>query len=216
MDILFILTSVNKIALIAFVITFFLIVFEIYQIAKQRKKKDKPVIPDYDSKKKYRPVITARPSMQKNEKKVNFVKPNNSLIVLLILVVFLLVSIYEARIFLTPKKKLPSTSQSLNQLQVSSSDGIRIYDENWQEITTRDFKRIVNGVTIFIGVETVKGGFIDKARIRINKSIWEKSDETNLFKAKDRVFYREYQVATNESQLRIEAQLHNPKKGWLE
>lgn len=216
MDILFILTSVNKIALIAFIITLFFIIFEVYQFTTQGKKKSKLTIPDFDTHKKYRPIITAKPAVKKVEKKMYHVTLHNKVIFICIGIVIIIVTMHLGSIFINSKKPTQQVVKPNEQLQVTSSPGIRIYDDKWQEISMDDLQRVVSGSKIFIGIETVQGMFIDKARIRINKNVWQKSDETNLFKSADRIFYREYQIATSESQLRIEAQVHTPSSGWLE
>ncbi len=53
------------------------------------------------------------------------------------------------------------------------------------------------------------------ARIKINQGEWDDQSITTNFNKEKNVFYRKYQLATNEAFLKIEAQLHSTVDGWL-
>jgi hypothetical protein len=76
-------------------------------------------------------------------------------------------------------------------------------------------KALESGYKVFIGVKNISGIDIDKARIRINADKWNLEDETSKLEIKTGLFYKEYQIATNETKLKIEAQLHSQTEGWL-
>lgn len=215
MDLVFFLTSVNKLALLSFLITFCFIIFELYQLTHRHKPTDKPVIPDFNSKKIYRPIAVAKHAIEERPQKRTHTKPNKAVFFIFgAIILILLIGIGSAFFMnsspVTPSQKIPNT------VVAPSPDGIHVYDTQWQEITRNDPKRIVGGNTIFIGVENVPNGAIDKARIRINQTMWTNKDETTLIKKSENVFYRAYEIASNEAQLHIEAQLHTKKDGWLD
>jgi len=86
---------------------------------------------------------------------------------------------------------------------------------NFQEQDGITDKNIRSGEVIYIALENISGSDIDRARIRVNTDSWSISDETDLYNSQKKIFYRQYQVASNESVLKIEAQLHSRADGWL-
>jgi hypothetical protein len=96
-----------------------------------------------------------------------------------------------------------------------TSEGILIFDENFNLLKDEDLNKLEPQKKIIIGIKTLEGAEIDKARIRINRNIWRLEDETKKFENKNKVFYIEYEPASEESRLKIEAQLHSIKDGWL-
>lgn len=215
MDIVFFLSSVNKLALLAFLITFCFILFEFYQLTHRHKSTDKPVIPDFNSKKVYRPVAVAKHSVEEPTKKKTLTKPNKTVFFIFGAIILILIAGIGTTFYMNSSNVVPSQKTTHTSI-APSPDGIHVYDTQWQEITRNDPKRIVAGNTIYIGVENVPNAFINKARIRINQRVWTKKDETTLIKKSENVFYRAYEIASNEAQLHIEAQLHTEKDGWLD
>jgi hypothetical protein len=99
--------------------------------------------------------------------------------------------------------------------KVITSDGILIFDENFNLLKDEELNKLEPQKKIIVGIKTLEGTDIDKARIRINKNIWQPEDETKKFEKKNKVFYIEYRPASDESRLKIEAQLHSRSDGWL-
>jgi len=90
-----------------------------------------------------------------------------------------------------------------------------MYNEKWQELSEEEIKTIRPGTKIIIGIEKINDQNIDMARIKINQGAWDEKSITSHFNQEKNVFYREYQVATNDAFLKIEAQLHSRTEGWL-
>ena len=96
-----------------------------------------------------------------------------------------------------------------------TSDGLKIYNESWNEIAGNRLDVIQPGKKFYIGIKTIVEADIDRARIKINASAWQISDITTLFNQQLKVYYRDYTVATGTAQLKIDAQLHSASDGWL-
>lgn len=217
-DFLFFIQSINKIAIITFFMTSILVIFEIYLLIKEKKTQEKPLIPEFKTDKKYKKYEKIKPVLviKKEEEKRVYQKPNLKLTVIFIIFMF-----FSGIIFLLGK--LTFNQPSKNQLKINptpmvktvSSPGIKIYNENWEEISEEKLSSLKPGDKIFIGIKTIIGVDIDKARIKINSDKWMPEDEVANFNQKLNLFYKEYQIATDESQLKIEAQLHSQKEGWL-
>lgn len=95
------------------------------------------------------------------------------------------------------------------------SHGIKIYDNKWQELKGTIAAELAPGDTVYCALETIPSADIDRARIRVNATVWQLTDITQQFNKNLNVYYRECKVATSESKLKIEAQLHSVKDGWL-
>ncbi len=215
MGILSILTSFNKISLIAFAITLIVLIYEISLFKKENKKNIN--IPKFEDK------TTANPSspktfVLKKDEEVKFSKPNNKVIFVLIffLVLFALLALLG---FLNIANKsnqaieLPQSQQELS-INTVTSKGIRIYDETFKPISENTLANYKNK-KIIIGVETIEDYDIDRARIRINKTQWDLNDITVNFNKDNKVFYMGYTITSKDSRLKIEAQLHSATDGWL-
>lgn len=211
-EIILFIESVNKFALLAFFLTFSLVIFEIYLFLKEKKIEQRPKIPSFNKK-----ISVQVKTMMIKDKTIkkgnNMTKPD--LKVLVFLVVMLIV--ISLIIFLT-KKDLKKTSVSSEIiLKLVNSEGILVFDDNWKLLSDQKIGEIKPNEKIFIGIKTIPNlKDIDKARIKINKEEWSKEDEVKMFNEKYGIFYREYQIATDEKKLTIEAQLHSKKEGWLE
>lgn len=213
MEIFNFLLSINKIAVFSFLLALALVIYEIYLLIKQSQQK-KIVIPNFENEKffkKNRSIF----SVKKEEKKAIYQRPSLPLLFLGIslLIVFGFVLLIGS---FNREKKNSSVVSSSAVIKTIASSGIKIYNLNWQELNEEELKNLKPGDKIIIGIKTIPQADIDKARIKINKDQWQLTDETEVkFNKNLGVFFREYQIASGEHQLKIEAQLHSVKEGWL-
>ncbi len=212
MDIVFFLSSFNKISLIAFFVTLGFIFYEINQIKKETVKKSQPVIPDF--KENFSPK-TNTPKVIVVEENKRFIKPSKTPLIIgfFLLIIFGLISVLG---FALPEK-MKSSQKAQQQPIVSfvTSKGIKIFDLNWNELTDEELVKLKGGQRIIIGVDTIKDLDIDRARIKVNDNEWQVDHITLDFKADKNVYYKEYEIGSDESSLKIEAQLHSKTDGWL-
>ncbi len=213
MDIFNLILSVNKIALIIFIITGFFVFYQLYLLKKETSVKTKPKIPEFKEGTRlvnYSKVIIKNPE-KKSAKKVSVIPLIVALIVFIFLGTILLVN------FLSLQKEESSEAKVAPTpiINFITSAGIKIYNQEWIELTDEQLKELAPGQTIYVGIETVADEDIDKARIKINKKQWEEDDVTVRFNKEKNVFYREYLIATDEAFLKIEGQLHSKVDGWL-
>lgn len=215
MDILSFLASINKISLAAFVFIFVLVVFEIYSLRKEKRKNALPSIPNFQEKSVSKELENTKIIVEPNEMRTSK-KSTNFLIILLLVffVVFGTISFLGFRNLEDTRKKQLLLKQ-IPPSTVFYSEGIKIYDLNWNEIIGKDIMNLTEANTIIIGVEKTENIDIDMARIRINKTDWASEDTTLNFDKKNNVFYKKYQLSSQEARLKIDAQLHSKKTGWL-
>ena len=212
-------SSVNKISLVSFFITLILLGYQIYLFKKEiKKKKNKINLPDFkdnfDFEKEKKQIFLIEKKDEKKISSFSFFFGNKFIVFILFLISFFIF------IFTMTKNKTP------NELPVNSSltneekkiiliGKIKIYNEKWQELNDEELKNLKPGEKIFIGIEKVGFSDIDMARIKVNQGAWDEESITQNFNQEKNVFYKEYQVATADSFLKIEAQLHSKKEGWL-
>ncbi len=221
MEIVNFLISINKISLLAFFITLGFIIYEIVLIKKEKQRLKKISLPQFQE--KVDKEIFTKIAVNLEKKKIRNYKTNNIVLIVLIL----LMVIFGASSFVGFVNLEKSTSRSfLNENKFSqptptpliefiNSKGIKIFNEDFQPIEELELTRLQPGDKIIIGIETIPEVDIDRARIRINKEKWDDEDITTQFSKEKSVFYIEYQIASNDSELKIEAQLHSPEDGWL-
>jgi len=212
-------SSLNKISLISFFITFILLAYQIYLFKKEIKKKvNKINLPDFKEN-----------FDLKEKKQINLIKENeknnffsfSSLFLKKSFVIFILFFISLFIFIFTlinneRDKELLINEPIVNQDKKITLNGkIKIYNEKWEELTDEELKILKPGQKIIIGIEKIFNSDIDMARIKINQGMWDETTITRNFNAQKNVFYREYQVATSDSFLKIEAQLHSKTEGWL-
>jgi hypothetical protein len=211
MDLFSILSYLNKLSLLAFIVTLFALSYQLYLLKKENKvKKSDPLIPKFKEE-----ITTEIP---------NYTKINPALLVsskdnknkwlyfaiffssFLVLVIFLLI------IKKSEQKPITDSSQLVRYV---TSTGIKVYNNNWIELKDSEIKKLKPGDKIVIGIETIKDSRIDKARIRINRSQWFSDDVTDKFNQTKNIFYRDYVIASDDSTLKIEAELHSKTNNWL-
>lgn len=208
-----ILTSVNKISLIAFFITLSFLLYELYLFRKEGKRSSRPNIPQFNESLVGGPVRTKVIKTEDTAKS----RPSNKLGLLLALAGVIFFGIVSLFGLITIKKSAAQQTVSpTSGTTFLSSTGIKVYDSSWQEVKTEvDLGRLKSGDKIFIGVETINGLDIDRARIRVNSSLWQVEDIVLQFNKDYKVFYREHLLPEGALSLKIEAQLHSAKDGWL-
>lgn len=217
MDIFTFLKSVNKIAIAAFLITGFILLYEIYLFVKQKKNDKKaPKIPQLQ-KVSLVGIQKTLVSVKKTNKKNAILKPANHIVVIFLIILLLILGGIFATGSLwknTPLTK-PNNITPTPFYQLLTSEGIIIYNDLWQELTKDQLRYFKTGDKIFIAVKNIAGTDIVKARIRVNAKTWTSQDEVEALDQKFDVFYKNYEIASGDSQLRIEAQLYSKTDGWL-
>lgn len=213
------LVSINKISLVIFFLTLGILIYE-YRLLKLERQKEKiPKIPQFND--AYASSFKKNENVIVVENKEERYKPHSTklFIILIIITLFFAMVSLAGFIFQEKSNNITTSNQLANnssfEEKVVASEGILIFDENFNLLKDEDLNKLEPEKKIIVGIKTIQGADIDKARIRINKNIWGLEDETKKFNSKNQVFYIEYQLATAESQLKIEAQLHSIKDGWL-
>lgn len=206
--------SINKVALLAFVVVLGFLVFEVRKMIEEKRKKEKPVVPQFNDKMQQKPAavnstpLPAIVPLKKNEKTVNPLLMVAIGIISLVGVVVIMVASYNTSV----RKQRTASIPIVRQIQ---SAGLRVYDTNWVEIEKKKGEKAKPGEKLYIGLQTIVESDIDRARIKVNENDWQISDITTLFNPQLKVYYREYIVATGTAQLKIDAQLHSASDGWL-
>jgi len=211
MDLFTFLGYVNKLSLVAFVITLAVIVYQIKQIRKEGKPKATDVsVPDFNENQKiarlnYSPLSPDLISV-KNK------RIDRSLVYLVIgtavVVVFLFFSILTKT-----NKPVETTGDPL--IKLTASKGIKILSVDWKELNGSQFESLKADDKIIVGIDKTPDSHVDGARIRINKSKWSQEDEKLEYNGKLNLYYRNHIISSDESYLKIEAQLHHKSDGWL-
>jgi len=219
-NILFFISSVNKISIISFFITLILLLYQIYLFKKEiKKRKNKINIPDFKEPSNF-PKNDLLMNKIDNKKKENFSFSTSFFLnKFSIFLILFLISFFIFILSLIGNKNdqgvisQPRSSEQEKKILLRSK--IKIYNNKWKEISEEEVRKILPGTKIIVGIEKIDDLNIDMARIKINQGEWDENSITTNFDRKKNVFYREYQIATNESFLKIEAQLHSKTEGWL-
>lgn len=218
MDLFSLLSYLNKISLIAFFLTACALFYQFYLLKKENTKKEIPIIPDFyvrtaiPQPKKIIPYYTPLP--RRLFKKRNFVF-NWQRFILIILFLITALTFLLIYIIMEKRPRPAPTNKSGNIVKEVVSQGIRIYDKEWNELTESEIKLLKSGDSIIVGLSSVDDDTIDKARIRINSDDWQESDSLLNFDSKNKVFYRYFTINDSQRGLKIEAQFHSSKYGWL-
>lgn len=201
--------SVNKVALGIFFVIIGLIIYEIIQITKRGTKKNVLVIPDFE----YTDQHIDFTPLKLNPAQVD--DQPSSLPVHTIILGFLFVILVSTLAFLIITRNTNQSMQTdpTRTIQVVESQGIYVYDSTWTEIP--DSSPILPGDYIYIGIKTIPEVSSDKARIRVNQDFWSVDDETSTYNSDHDVYYVQYYVPQDKTELDIDAQLHTKKEAWL-
>lgn len=218
MDIVRFLFSINKVTLVALFGTAVILIYEIKQLRKESKEKAKPNIPKFNQSAKINPELGKNVSAYAKD-----VKKNNSIshkVLIWVLVVMVLVfgaitlisGIDSGGILNTPVNDVGNQNIVIQEVK---SNGLKILNSNFKQLGSAELNSIRPGDSIILGVEGIADADIDTARIRINSDNWMQSDIITHYNKEKNLYYREYQVATGEQKLKIQAQLHSKTDGWL-
>ncbi|MFH0773216.1 MAG: hypothetical protein V1922_02800 [bacterium] len=209
--------SINKIALLAFFAVFGFLVYEVKKMFDEKKKKEKPVVPQFNDKILVQPLPVANSTPLPPPPHVNKSEKGGSLLLMIIIgvssligVVILIVISYKTNL-----SKQKAAAVSVPIVREITSAGLKVYDTNWVEIESKKNDKAKAGEKLYIGIQTIVEADIDRARIKVNSRDWQISDITTLYNPARKVYYKEYIVASGTAQLKIDAQLHSASDGWL-
>jgi len=215
--ILIFFSSLNKITIISFFITFLLLIYQVYVLKKEIKKRKKNIdIPNFKDNNSVKLIKNFNFS-EKKENKINFYRDfflNRFFIILILSLIFL--SIFISNLIKDQSQSVSFfNNNNSKEEKIVISPKIKIYNKNWEEIKEEEIKNINYGEDLFIGIEKINDPNIDMARIKINQGEWDSQSITTNFNKEKNVFYRHYKLSTNDAFLKIEAQLHSKIDGWL-
>ena len=215
------LLSVNKISLVAFLGVFGFLVYEISLLRNERLKKQKPVLPQFNATSVVNTAVMQQQAaavveLPKKVEQIKQTKISPLLIAILILTALFFIGFTLYIVFSnTSSKKVESNTPKI-VIQEISSPGLKVFTNSWVEVNESDAGRMLKqGEKLYIGIQTVEEADIDRARIKINEKEWNVAHITSQFNKDKKVYYREYTVASGESKLKIDAQLHSETDGWL-
>ncbi|MFZ2026480.1 MAG: hypothetical protein WAV30_04300 [Microgenomates group bacterium] len=212
--------SINKIALFAFVVVLGFLIFEIKKTMDDKKKEEKPTVPQFVDAVQPGPVAaqnsTPLPAAPKPIKKSNHNNSVGTVIMILIGVVSLIgLIVVMVLTYNTKAARTRISSTPVPIVREISSAGLKVYDTDWTEIEGKKKDKTKPGEVLYIAIQTIVEADIDRARIKINERDWQIGHITTLYNPKLKVYYKEYTVATGTAQLKIDAQLHSASDGWL-
>ncbi len=216
MEPLNLISSLNKISLLAFLITLGFIIYQFYLLKKEvSTKKGKPNIPAFNDQ---TPVAAGYTKVIIDDKAVaSFKKPNR----LPLIVGGAFLAVFGIVFFIgVVNKEVPgllgrADNSITPMVNLVASKGIEIFDENWSLLTNEQLATMSAGTKLYIGIATIGETDIDRARIRINSAQWTIDDIVMALNKDKNVYYREYTIPSGDTTLKIQAQLHSAADGWL-
>lgn len=212
MDVIYFLTSINKLSLLAFFFTLGILIYEVRLFKKEAQQRTKPKIPNFQE--NINPQLNQAQTIN-TEKSVKITRPNNLILIISIILAILFGLAAFIGFSKTNKETTNSTLTPTPIIDFITSKGIKIFDKDFNTISEDLLRDVKSGEEIIIGVETIPTTDIDRARIRVNKQEWANEDITLNYSDKLKVYYIKYTVASDESKLKVEAQLHSSSEGWL-
>lgn len=215
MDIVGLLVSFNKISLVALIVIIGFLSYQIYLLKKETDNKKKTlVVPDFKENSSSTPVPS---TMVVSQEKKMYTRSSRIPIIIGFVLFFIFGLIFIGGL-LQSKSQDAAKKQNLDPTPIINfvaSRGIKIYNQNWQELSDELIKKMQPGQHIIVGIEGVKDPNVDMARIRINKNKWDQADITIQFNRQINIFFKDYFISTGESFLKVEAQFHSKTDGWL-
>ena len=215
------LLSVNKISLVAFLGVLGFLVYQISLLRNERLKKQKPVLPQFNATSIVNTAVMQQQAaavveLPKKVEQVKQTKISPLLIAILILTALFFIGFILYMVFSnTSNKKVESNTPKI-VIQEISSPGLKVFTNAWIEINENETGKIFkSGMKVYVGIQTIDEADIDRARIKINEKDWNVAHITSQFNKDKKVYYREYTIASGESKLKIDAQLHSETDGWL-
>ncbi|MFZ6035034.1 MAG: hypothetical protein ACOYUB_02715 [Patescibacteria group bacterium] len=214
MDLFSLLGYVNKFSLLAFIATLGILAYQVYQLKKDSKSAhETPVIPDFNENSTV-PKLNYSP-MKTEPVKTDAKGPNSNLIILIVITAAIILLLFFTIIFKNNGENQAGVDNGEPLVKLTASKGIKVYDDGWKELTEEKIATLSSGQGIIIAIDRTSDAGIDKARIRVNQDQWKPEDENLSFDKGNNIFYKKFTVATDSAYLRIEAQLHSNKDGWL-
>lgn len=211
--------SINKVALLAFVVVLGFLVYEFYLYWKEKQKTKKPSIPQFTptTEAVHVPVVQASTRPQNVEPLKKTLRDQPKVIIIIGVITILIIVSFFLYFFIIQLNKKKTIVTPVPILREVSSAGLKVFTKYWTEIKSDEKTsiQIKPGEIVYIGIQTIEEADIDRARIKVNKNDWEIKDITTTFNPKLKVYYKEYLVATGTAQLKIDAQLHSASDGWL-
>lgn len=214
MDFLYFITSINKLSLLAFVITVGFVAYEFFLLRKEKKSSGNVNIPKFDGGSVVTPNAGAATSPATN---TSVSKHKNYIfiaVLILLLMIFGVLTVLGSMNFVG-RKNVSSASYQTPLITYSTSKGIKILDNKFQPVSDQALSKFHLGDKLIIGIETIKDIDIDMARIRVNKDSWSPEDATSRFDKTNNIFYINYMVATGTAYLKVSGELHSKTQGWL-
>lgn len=215
------LLSVNKISLVAFLGVLGFLVYEISLLRNERLKKQKPILPQFNATSIVNTAVMQQQAAAAVElpKKVDQVKQTKIsplLIAILILTGLFFIGFTLYMVFSNTSNKKAESNVPKIVIQEISSPGLKVFNTSWVEVNEGNTDRALKqGAKLYIGIQTIDEVDIDRARIKVNEKDWNVAHITSQFNKEKKVYYREYTIASGESKLKIDAQLHSETDGWL-
>lgn len=214
MDVFGLLGYINKFSLLAFIATLGVLVYQVYQLKKDSKSThETPVIPDFNESATV-PSINFSPLKTKVETE-HTKSFNLNLIILIVITVGIILFLFFSIFMKGNNKEVVETKSEEPLIKLAASKGIKVYDPNWSELDEAKIAALRGGDEVIVGIDRTSDVNIDKARIRLNEADWNESNEDLTFDKTTNIFYKKFTIATNSAFLKIEAQLHHIKDGWL-
>jgi uncharacterized protein YneF (UPF0154 family) len=217
MEFLDFLSYLNIFAFLLFIVISFFLGYQIYLLKKETKVEKKlNKIPDFKEEDVGKLIAKTgdQPIIGKEENKVY--KKNKIFTIIIASLFLILIAVFLISDLLSKTSSENKKNEVLTpKIEYLASSGIKIYNENWEEITEKNVVNLKEGDKIYIGLITIEGADIDKARIKINRNVWLPTDITENFLPEKKIFYKEYIIASGSTTLKIDGQLHSKVDGWL-
>jgi hypothetical protein len=209
-------SSINKLSFVVFLIALGFFCYEFFLLVKEKEKKSKPQIPAFNIKdfdKKDLPPVTTQIISRKSNSITTRI---NVHIILAIILFFMTTFFFFLSIISIKSTKQAGSGKTEIIYSEVQSNGIKVFTDHFlRELSMQEINQLPSGTKIIIGVESIKDTDIDRARIKINEKDWHIKHITTLFDKANNVFYTNYIIATGETKLSIDAQLHSFNDGWL-
>ncbi len=187
--------------------------YEFYLFRKEKTKNVKPTIPTFNenSKPGTLPVIVV-PKNMSPVKKFNVFGIIAGILLSIFIGVAVVFGIFYKNVQTVNQDKGVQPDALVKQVE---SSGIKIYNKDWKELTQVELDALEPGISLYIGITSISGADIDRARIRVDEELWKTEHVTKNYNKQYNVYYREYEIGSGSGQLKIEAELHSSTDGWL-
>jgi hypothetical protein len=216
MDVIQFISSVNQISFLAFAVTVGFLLYELHLLLRERHKSGRPTIPQFNAAAHTQSLETKSAIVQsKSDTGQPHGVSHQLLVFILVIMVLILggITLYSA---LGQKTGTAQTSRDPKVIiEEIQSRGITLYNKEWKEMTALEVAELPPGEAFYCAISTVPLPEIDMARIRLNEAEWKENHITTQVNKQYNVYYRECALATGEARLKVEAQFHSKKDGWL-